>query len=197
MKTNLLVLAILITSASLAQDVKKNITIAQASYQAGKLQDTHFALQQIMQDLDITMGKEIIKLLPATLDTLAAVTGMEQVTGNCNYAGVTIQKVYGKGQQRAEIQILLNSPLQTSLNAYISSPLMGGMGDPNSKIVKVSGYKAKLTRETGNSDAASNYRIEIPLNNAIVSMSINNGQEAAILNWANNLPLTKMAALIQ
>jgi hypothetical protein len=46
---------------------KNNITTAKSSYASGKLEDAHFALQQSMQELDMVIGKEVLKLLHKTL----------------------------------------------------------------------------------------------------------------------------------
>jgi hypothetical protein len=48
-----------------AQDFNKAMATAKASYSAGKLEDSHFALQQAMQEVDLTVGKEVLKLLPS------------------------------------------------------------------------------------------------------------------------------------
>ncbi|HCL04658.1 MAG TPA: hypothetical protein DHW64_01240, partial [Chitinophagaceae bacterium] len=77
----------LVTTLAHAQDFKKNITTAQTSYNSGKLQDAHFALLQMMQDLDITIGKEVLKLFPASMDSLQAVAKEETVSGSSQFTG--------------------------------------------------------------------------------------------------------------
>ncbi len=91
--------------------------------------------------------------------------------------------------------MVINSPLLTTLNAYISSPLMAGFGgDPNTKIVKVGGYKARLNKDA---DEENTYRLEVPLSNALLSLKINNSSEAEIMALATQLPIAKMASLVQ
>ncbi len=85
-------LSCIITTLS-AQDFKNNISQAQTHYTTGKLQDAHFALQQMMQDLDITIGKEVLKLFPLQLDTLSAINKQQEVFGNSQFTGVTIEKI--------------------------------------------------------------------------------------------------------
>lgn len=198
MKKNFFLIVLLVCTGAQAQDFKNNLATAKTSYQAGKLQDTHFALQQIMQDLDITIGKEVLKLLPTSIDTLQSITREEQVNGSSNFAGVTIRKMYGTGTKKAELNITINSPLLTTLNAYITSPLMGSFGgDPNSRILKVGGYKGKLSREQGVTEADTRYKLEIPLSNALFSFELNNTTESEILKWANSIPMDKIATIIQ
>ena len=52
------------TLTGMAQDFAKAMTTAKSAYNAGKLEETHFALQQAMQEVDLIIGKEVLKLLP-------------------------------------------------------------------------------------------------------------------------------------
>lgn len=188
-----IVLSCIITSLS-AQDFKKNISQAQTHYSTGKLQDAHFALQQMMQDLDITIGKEVVKLFPLRLDTLSAIPKQQEVVGSSQFTGVTIEKNYGSTAKQATLSVVINSPLLISLNAYITSPLIAGFGaDPNTRIVKVGSYKARLTKEP----EEDQYKLEIPMTNALLTLTVSKTHEAEVLAWAGNLPLEKMASLIQ
>ncbi len=194
-KTYSIVFALLITTLANAQDFKKNITTAQTNYNSGKLQDAHFALLQMMQDLDITIGKEVLKLFPPSMDSLPSVQKEETVSGSSQFTGVTIEKKYGLFAKKASLNVVINSPLLNALNAYINSPMLAGFGgDPNTKIVKVSNYKARLTKQDDEQNA---YRLEIPMSNALLSLKINNSSEAELLALASQLPIAKMAGLVQ
>ncbi|MGL6266475.1 MAG: hypothetical protein ACRC2O_01065, partial [Chitinophagaceae bacterium] len=46
------------------QDFEKRLAEAKTAYAANKLDDARFAMQQMMQELDILTGKEVLKLLP-------------------------------------------------------------------------------------------------------------------------------------
>lgn len=194
-KTYSIIFALLVTSLVHAQDFKKNISSAQTSYNTGKLQDAHFALLQMMQDLDITIGKEVLKLFPASMDSLTSTQKEESVAGSSQFTGVTIEKQYGVLNKKATLHVVINSPLLNSLNAYINSPMLAGFGgDPNTKIVKVNNYKARLTKEDDEQNA---YRLEIPMSNALLSLKINNSTEAELISLASQLPIAKMAHLVQ
>lgn len=194
-KIYIIVLALLVSTLATAQDFKKNITTAQTNYTAGKLQDAHFALLQMMQDLDITIGKEVLKLFPASLDSLTGIQKEETVSGSSQFTGVTIEKKYGLFTKKATLNMVINSPLLNALNAYINSPMLAGLGsDPNTKIVKVGGYKARLNKED---DEQSAFRLEIPLSNALLSLKINGSTESEIILLATQLPIAKMASLVQ
>ena len=185
-----ILLSATVTSIS-AQDFKKNMTQAQSHYTSGKLQDAHFALQQMMQDLDITTGKEVLKLFPTVLDTLTALPKQQEVYGNSQFTGVTIEKNYGITQKKATLAVVINSPLLNSLNAYITSPLL--TGDPNTRIVKIGQYKARLTKES----EEDHYKLEVPMSNALLTLTVSKTTESEILTWGNTLPLEKIAVLIK
>ncbi|MCW3109376.1 MAG: hypothetical protein JWQ09_3882 [Segetibacter sp.] len=181
-----------------AQDFKKDVATAKTSYNAGKLEDAHFALQQTLQQLDITIGKEVIKLFPEKMDTLKANTKEDNVTGNVSFVGATIHRSYGAGAKKAQIEIVNNSPMLGTLNAFLTSPLLAGLGnDGKSKVLKVQGFKSRLTKEDNMDATTPSYKLEIPLSNALITLNVNNTSETEILAFANSLPLDKIAKLIQ
>src|ERR1700692_4947627 len=86
-----------------AQDFNKAMATAKASYSAGKLEDAHFALQQAMQEVDLTVGREVLKLLPSKLGTMTSVAKVDNVSSNVGFVGATIHRAYGQGAQNADI----------------------------------------------------------------------------------------------
>ena len=199
MKKLFILSAVLIAAAiGNAQDFKKDVAAAKASYSAGKLEDTHFALQQMLLQMDITIGKEVIKLLPSKMDTLSANIKEDNVTGNISFVGATIHRSYGSGTKKAQIEIVNNSPMLGTLNAFLTSPLLANLGnDGKSKVLKIQGFKSRLTKEDNSEASAPSYKLEIPLSNALITMNVNNTSENEILAFANSLPLEKVAKLIQ
>ena len=57
-----------------AQEFNAQLATAKSAYASGKLDDSRFAMQQMLQEIDIILGKEVIKLLPAKLEDKAAWT---------------------------------------------------------------------------------------------------------------------------
>lgn len=178
-------------------DFKTQMTTAKKSYTAGKLEDAHFALQQALQELDITIGKEVLKLMPQKLDSLPSNTKEDRVSANAGFIGATIHRSYGKsGKVTAEI--INNSPLIGTINAFLNSSLLGGLArDEHSKIVKVHGYKARLEKQGANEDDKPNYTLQIPFNNALMTITANGLDETQVLAAANSMPLVEIAKLIQ
>jgi hypothetical protein len=82
--------------SSIAQgDFKTQIATAKKSYSAGKLEDTHFALQQALQELDMIIGKEVLKIMPQKIDSLSANPKDDHVAANVGFVGATIHRSYG------------------------------------------------------------------------------------------------------
>jgi hypothetical protein len=178
-------------------DFKSQVANARTAYAGGKLEDAHFSLQQALGELDIIIGKEVLKILPTQLDALNVNTSSDHVTANVGYIGATIHRDYGATDKKAEIEIISNSPMIASLNAILNAPLIGGlMRDENNKTVKVQGYKARLER-TDNGSGKYNYKLDIPFTSALLSLNVDNSTETEIMNMANKIPLQDIAKLIQ
>jgi hypothetical protein len=180
-----------------AQNFASNVSTAKTAYQAGKLEEAHFALQQMLQDIDVTIGKEVLKLLPVKLDTLASNEKDDNVSGNVSFIGATIHRSYGKNDKKAELEIINNSPMIGTLNLFLNSSIGGFMNDGKTKVVKIQGYKARLQLQDGGENSKPTYRLEIPFNNAVVSLNVTNTTDTEVLNFANSLPLAQIAKLIQ
>ncbi len=198
MKKLLIPTLVLFTSHAFAQDFKQEVATAKASYKSGKLEDAHFALQQTLQALDITIGKEVLKLLPEKLGTLQVNTKDDNVAGNVSFVGATIHRSYGAEPQKAEIEIVTNSPMLGTLNAFLTSPLLGGLGsDGKSKVLKIQGFKSRLTKEDQTDQSKPSYKLELPMSNALITLQVNNTTDSEILAMANTIPFDKIAKLIQ
>lgn len=109
-KFNLILLFLACGYATLAQDFDKNIATARSSYSSGNLQDSRFAMEQALRDLDMAIGKEVLKVLPTKLGTLSANEKEDNVTGTGNYVGLYVQRYYGADPKRGSIEIINNSP---------------------------------------------------------------------------------------
>ncbi len=200
MKLFILLLTVPIYTASLAQQLnfKTDIATAKSSYSSGKLEDAHFALQQSMQEIDIIIGKEVLKLLPQKMDTLSVDTKADNVTGNISFIGATIHRSYGKGDKKAQVEIVNNSPMLGALNAFLTSPLLAGLGnDGKTKVLKIQGYRSRLTKEDNASSDKPSYRLEIPFSNALVTLNVNNTSDNEVIAMANTIPFDQIAKLIQ
>ena len=176
----------------------KAMATAKTSYSAGKLEDAHFALQQAMQEVDLIIGKEVLKLLPPKMDVMEISTKDDNVASNVGFVGATIHRVYGKAGRKADIAIISNSPLVAMTNTILNTPLLGGMmRDNKTKTVKVQGYKARLEKQPGSTNDKNNYELQIPLGSALFTFKVDDCTDSQILEYADTIPLQKIAKLIE
>ncbi|HEY3402809.1 MAG TPA: hypothetical protein VGK59_05435 [Ohtaekwangia sp.] len=197
MKKLFILIAIASSFSVQAQEFDKNLASARSAYSSGNLEDTRFALQQMLNDIDIVVGKEIMKLLPAKMDAMASNPKEDNVTVNTGLAGVLIHRTYGTGEKNAVLDIMGNSPLVSSLNAILSLPMMGNSGDGTQKTVKVQGYKGVLQKNTDTETNKTNFTLQIPLNTTLLTFTVNDSAEADVLRLANTIPVTQIAKLVQ
>jgi hypothetical protein len=199
MKKIYLVLASFFVSISaIAQDFDKNIATARSTYSSGNLQDSRFAMEQILRDLDIAIGKEILKLLPAKLGALAVVEKEDNVSGTGGVIGLYVNRHYGADPKRGSIEIMNNSPIINSLTAILSMPVLGGMmRDENQKIIKVQGYKSILNKQVNTETGKTNYELQIPMNNTLLTLKMDDTSEGDITTVANGIPLSKIVQIAQ
>jgi hypothetical protein len=197
MKHHIFVLVLLISTTAYAQDFSKNLATAKSSYSSGKLEDARFAMQQMLNDIDVLVGKELLKALPTKFDALVSNPKTDNVTVNTGIAGVLIHRDYGTGDKTATLDIMSNSPLVASLNALLSIPFVGNSGDGTQKVVKIQGYKAVLQKNEDTENNKTNYTLQIPLNSTLITLVGNNCTDAEVLKWGNSLPMAEIARMIQ
>jgi len=180
-----------------AQDFSKNLASARTAYGSGDLENARFSMQQMLNDLDILIGKEVMKLLPAKMDAQAANVKNDNVTVNTGLTGVVVHRDYGTGDKAVNVEIMSNSPLIASLNAILSIPFMGNSGDGTQKVVKIDGYKSILQKEVDSETNKTGYTLQTPLNSTLVTIKIDNTTEADIVRLANTIPLSQIAKMVQ
>jgi hypothetical protein len=197
MKKLTILLAALLPLLATAQDFSKDLASARTAYSAGKLEDARFAMQQMLNDIDVLVGKEIIKILPAKMDALASNPKEDQVTANTGIAGAQVQRTYGTGTKNATVDIMSNSPLIGSFNAILSIPFVGNSSDGTQKVVKVQGYKGVLQKSVDTETNKENFTLQVPLNTALLTFTVNESTEADVLRLANTIPVTQIAKMAQ
>ena len=201
-KIYFLLIAMCTVATASAQDFAKHLAEARTTYKSGKLDDARFAMQQMLQQLDSLTGEQVLKLLPTKMADKDVRTVRDDVSGASGFVGVLIHREYGLDVKKAaydsmavQIDIISNSPLIGTINALLSLPL--GIGSsPDQKIVKVNGYKALLSKISGD-DEKKEYELQLPLNNALITLKAPGRSQDEILKMANSLPVADIAKLIQ
>ncbi len=197
-KIYIVVLALITSMGAIAQDFDKNIATARSTYSSGNLQDSRFAMEQILRDLDIAIGKEILKLLPTKIGAMPVVEKEDNVSGTGGAVGLYVNRHYGADPKRGSIEIINNSPLINSINAILSMPIIGGMvRDENQKIIKVQGYKSILNKNVDTETGKTNYELQIPMNNTLLTLKMDDASEGEITTAANGIALSKIVQIAQ
>src|SRR5262245_44831526 len=126
----LTVLLMTITIVRGQQDFNTAMTTAKTNYSSGKLEEAHFDLLQAMQEVDLQIGKELLKLMPAQMCDMAVNTKNDHVTANAGYLGTTINRTWGTTPatpRQSEVTIMGHSPLIATINMLLNTPFLGGM----------------------------------------------------------------------
>jgi len=190
-----LLIILAVCGQSNAQEFAKRLTEAKSAYSSGKLDDSRFAMEQMLQELDIITGKEVIKLLPTKMADKDANSKADNVTGSSGFFGVIIHREYGTvDSSNIDVEIISNSPLISSLNAMLSLPFVAGTGD--NKVIKINGYKALVEKVTGSNDRAD-YQVQLPLNSTLITLKAPGYSQDDVIKMANTLPVADIAKMLQ
>jgi hypothetical protein len=180
------------------QDFEKRLAEAKTAYAANKLDDARFAMQQMMQELDILTGKEVLKVLPEKFDTATANKAKDNVSGASGWVGVVVHREYGTraadGSQTT-LEILTNSPLVGMLNTVLSMPLMAG-ANPDQKIVRIAGYKG-LSQKVSGPNGREDYEVQVPLTNSLLTFKAPGLSQDKVVELANTIKIADIAKLVQ
>ncbi len=182
---------------AVAQNFTSYIATAKTAYAGGKLEESRFAMEQMMQELDITMGKEVLKLLPSKLEVLEANLSADNVTGMSGFLGVLIHREYGKPGNFAELDLITNSPLAASINTILSIPILGGSGDGNQKRIKIDGYKGLLQKNVNSETQKTSYELQMPFNSTLLTFKMESNDEAKFLKMAAEIPIAEISKMLQ
>ncbi|MEY2834999.1 MAG: hypothetical protein RLZZ557_661 [Bacteroidota bacterium] len=193
----LAVMALITNDELQAQDeFGKKMAEAKTAFAANKLSDARFAMQQMLQEIDILMGKSILKLLPGTLDNTAANAANERVTGGSGFVGVIVHKDYGllKDEPLISVEVISNSPVLVGLNALLSMPILAG-GDGR-KVVKVAGYKA-LVEQNKDEVNPGGHNLQLVVGNVLIAITHKSATAEGIVKLAETIPVAEIAKLAQ
>lgn len=187
-----------VASNALGQEFDKYVVEAKSAYSGNNLEDTRFALQQALTELDIALGKEILALLPGEMLQMSADESSDDVTGNAmGFTGLYVNRSYLGENQSASVQLITDSPLLTSINAILALPGIVTAGNENQKRIKIDGYKALMERNEGDSGDVS-YSIQVPLNQSLLTFECDGiDDENQVVNLVNSIPVGKIVQLIQ
>ena len=204
-KLSLLFFSIIFCLTIFAQaDYTKYMATAKTSYTKPDLEDARYNLMLALQQLDMKVGQEILKILPEKMDSLTAQKKSDNIVANsAGWIGTTIHREYGITQQnKVNVDIVSNSPMVASLNAWLNNPMMAQMG--GRKAMKVDGYKGSYTFEmyestdaSGNAIKTPRSEMQIPIFSSLVTVKCENMKEDDFVKMLNTLPISKIAEMLK
>ncbi len=189
-----------LVAGALAQDFNKNLASARSSYASGDLENARFAMEQLLNNLDAAIGKEVLAMLPTAMGSLNYNQKDDNVTGSSAgiASGLYVHRTYGVHPKSATIDIINNSPMIASINAILNTPLIGGMmRNDNQKVVKVQGYKSILQKSENSDTAKTSFELQVPFNNTLLTFKMDDTNEGEITQFANSIPISKIAQVAQ
>ena len=195
--TKYLVILLLFSTASFGQDFSKNIATARNSYAAGNLEEARFAMQQMLNDLDMAIGREVLKMLPAKMGSFSSNASNDNVTANTGLSGVIIHREYGSGEKVFSLDLMSNSPLVASINAILSIPFMGNSGDGTQKVIRIDGYKGMLQKTVDEETKKTDYTLQVPIGSTLLTFTAPDTSEEEMIRMANTIPLSQITKLVQ
>ncbi len=139
------------------------------------------SLQDAINDINTMLAKQVAESLPAEINGLKA-EGEAEVSGagmGIIGGGMQIMKRYRNetvNGNDAEVQIMANSPMLSTMNMYLTNP---GMLGPGYKSVRVGTNRAILKNEmqdfddNGSTKKIRSTEIQIPLGQTLITLHTN------------------------
>lgn len=158
------------------------------------------SLQDAINDINNLLAQQLAESLPAEINGLTedgeaeiSAAGLAMVGG-----GLQIIKRYrnqAKEGQDAEVQILANSPMMSTMTMYLANP---GMLGPGYKSVRIGTNRAILKSEVQDfGEKMRSTEIQIPLGQTLVTIQANGfASEQDELAFATKLELEKIRTVL-
>jgi hypothetical protein len=171
-------------------DVNQQIADAKQSQAAGNYSDARYSIQQALMGIELQIGKQILKSLPASVSGLQKDTTQNKVMSTqWGWNNLTIQSVYKKADQQMTVTIGNNGVYSGFVNMYFNSAYAQTTSngkDQDAKQTKVKGYKALITY-----DKSKGYTLMVPLGQSslIVWECVNFATEQDVMNAATSFDI--------
>ena len=171
-------------------DVNQQIADAEQSHKAGNYSDARYSIQQALMGVEIQIGREVLKSLPATCANLPKDTMQDKVASTqWGWNNMTIERIYtDQKDKQLKITIGNNAIYSGFANAYFMNAYMQQANADNqkSKQVKVKGNKAIIEY-----DDSKGYTLIMPMGQSslIVWECINFADENEVMAAANSFDI--------
>lgn len=168
------------------------------------LEDTRYNLLLALQQLDLKIGQEIMKLMPLQLNRLNADPKNDQLNAlSAGFIGASFHRAYGFPDSLSlSVEIVSNSPFISGLNTWLNNPMMAGISGKQS--YKIDGYKAAYSMDVadvsdrnGKPVRKSTGVLQIPISNSLVTLKSENLSVEEFLKAAEQIPISKIAEMLK
>ena len=170
-------------------DVKAQMVEAETAHGAKNYSDARYSLQQALMGVEIQLGRQILKSLPATVVSIGADTTQDKVMSTqWGWNNLSIQRVYRKDDKQLTITIGNNSVYAGFVNMYFanSAYVEANAEKQNVKQIRVKGNKAIIQY-----DDSKGYTLMMQMGQTslIVWECINFANEQEVMTAANTFDI--------
>ena len=201
MKTIFSIILILFTLIPMrAQEFDQQIAKAKSAYDAGNYEESRFAVQNALHEINVKIGQEVLKVLPEKVNDMPCNPTSDQMTGSgTDYAGLFINRIWEKTEAgHLEFSLISDSPLMKTVNTFLALPLVMGGADSNQKKIKVEGYKAMLEKNIDENSNVTGYSLMLPYSNTLLQLNYTGSTtEEAFMAMVNQIPVAKVTSIAQ
>jgi len=170
-------------------DVSQQITEAETAQASGNFSDARYSIQQALLGIELQMGKNILKSLPAIVANLPKDTTEDRVTSTqWGWNNLTIQRVYSKDDKQFTVTVGNNSIYGPLMDVYFAGNYAAQSNGQTQdfKQIKIKGNKAVIKF-----DQSEGYTALVHLGQAgmITFHGINFANEQEFMNAINTIDI--------
>ena len=177
-------------------DVKAQMAQAETAHAAKNYSDARYSLQQALIGVEIQLGRQILKSLPASADALTVDTAQDIVMSTqWGWNNLSIQRVWKKGDKQLTITIG-NAGIYAGLaTMYFANAGMveASNSKQNFKQVRVKGNKAIISYEDSKGYTLI---VSVGQSSMIVWECINFANEQEVMNTADSFDINGIKKML-
>lgn len=171
-------------------DVSQQMTDAEAAHAAAKYSDARYSIQQALVGVEIQLGREILRDLPATVVNLPKDTLQDKVVSTqWGWNNLTMQRIYTDQKDKQLTVTIGNNAMYAGVaNLYFNNAygMQADANNQNIKQTKVKGNKAIIEYSD-----SKGYTLMVPIGQSsmIVWECINFADENEVMAAANTFDI--------
>lgn len=194
LKTTIILFVMLLPISLSGQEVGTQLNDAHRAYNSGNLHEARAALRQAIYEIDISIGKEILKLLPESIEQMHFNTAEDNVA-SAGIAGIIVNRSYANEDrsQHASLDIISDSPMLAGISSLLALPMFGG--DPNQKRIRI-GSRRALLEKSEDSNGVISWNVHLPMGSTLLTFNwAGTENEKDVTDFMNSLPVDDIVRL--